>query len=100
MHELALALGGTVEELEDRMSGVEYGLWVRYAEQRILPWRRMEFYLAQLARLIAATMGGQTDATTRDFLFDRAEDEPEDDDDEEDAAAKFFGFAPRKRQQE
>jgi hypothetical protein len=84
--DLALHLGMTVNELETKMSGVEFYLWQRYASVRMLPWRRMELHMAQLTRMVAVTMGGARDATLSDFLFD-----PED---ETDDPAVAFGYAP------
>lgn len=88
--ELALHLGKTLEELE-QMSAPEYGLWLRHASQRMLPWRRMELYLAQIARLIAVTMGGAKDAKLIDFMF-----EPEEEISTVEDATVVFEFAPRK----
>lgn len=84
--DLALHLGGTVEELDHKMSGVEFYLWQKYAAARMLPWRRMELYMAQLAQIVAVTMGGAKDTRLADYLFD-PEDETED-------PAVAFGFAP------
>jgi hypothetical protein len=84
--DLALHLGGTVEELDQKMSVVEFILWQKYAAARMLPWRRMELYLAQLAQIMAATMGGATRARLSDYLFD-PEEETED-------PGVAFGFAP------
>lgn len=49
-------------------------------------------YLAQIAFLIARTMGSASEMTMSDFLFDPSEDEPVDD---EDAVKQAFGFSPR-----
>jgi len=84
--DLALHLGGTVAELEAKMSSVEFFLWQKYAARRMLPWRRMELYMAQLARLIAATLGGDKESTLSDYLFDPVE--------ETDDPGEAFGFAP------
>lgn len=85
--DLALHLGSTVEELEQKMSVVEFRLWQKYASGRMLPWRRVEMHLAQLSRLIDVTMGGATNKTLSDYLFDPVE--------ETDDPTEAFGFAPR-----
>jgi len=85
--DLALALGRTLDEL-DEMSTVEFQLWQKYTARRMLPWRRMELYLAQITQHIAVTMGGAKNTRLTDFTFDPIE-ETED-------AAEAFGFNPRK----
>jgi len=91
---LALNLGKTVADLERDMSGVEFDLWRRYASRNVLPWRKMELHLAQIAHIIAATMGGAKDKSLADYMFDPEEEHhgPISTDDE---AAAFFGFSPR-----
>lgn len=90
--DLALSIGGcTVTELHERLTSVELGLWAKYAAKKMLPWRRMELHLAQVA-LQVARLSGNTDASLDDFLFetpDEVELAPED-------AAEFFGYSPRK----
>ncbi len=73
------------------MTEREFRGWQQYAARRMLPTRRLEFYLAQIALLIAKTMGNQPETTLADFLFD-PDASPEDDDMEE-----AFGFSPRNR---
>jgi len=90
--DLALHLGKTVDELEREMTGVEFSLWQRYASRRMLPWRRMELYLAQVAHVVSRVMGGNDQSKLSDFLFDP----PDTADGEEDDPVAFFGFAPRK----
>ena len=92
--DLALALGMTVQTLEQEMSAVEFGLWQRYAAERMLPWRRMELYLAQVAQIIARTVGGNKEAMLSDFVFDSMGEEPEEN------AAAAFGFSPRKKKEQ
>lgn len=86
--ELSLALGRPIGMMPER----EFARWRRYASRRGLPMRRLEIYLAQIAMLIAQTMGGST-ATLRDFLFD-AEPEPEQIDVK--ALQEAFGYKPSK----
>jgi len=71
----------------------EFTLWQRYAARRMLPWRRMELYLAQVSLTAAKAMGGAKEATLADFLLDPPEDEEEQGD--ADDAQAFFAFAPR-----
>ena len=75
------------------MSEPEFQAWQIYAARRMLPQRRMELYLAQIAMLIARTMGGAKDVDITDFLFDPAEPDVEPTAEEE---AAFFDFKPRK----
>jgi len=91
--DLALHLGKTVAEL-DSMTDVEFNLWVKYANRRMLPWRRMELYLAQLTATVSKMMGNN-EVNISDYLFD-----PVDDDQaaEVDAVA-FFAFNPRKKKE-
>lgn len=78
------------------MSEREFVRWQHYASKRMLPWRRMECYLAQIAQKIAQTMGGATQATIDDYLFQTPEEPPNDDDDDTlQAAIEAFDFKPR-----
>lgn len=76
------------------MTEREFRGWQQYAARRMLPTRRMEFYLAQIAMLIAKTMGNQQGATLADYLFD-PDDDGSDPDDELEAAKDAFEFSPR-----
>jgi len=95
--DLALHLGKTAGEVEREMTGVEFNLWQRYANRRMLPWRRMELLLAQVSQIIGATMGGAGDKVLSDYLFDPPEESPGGAD--EDEAATFFAFAPRNKKE-
>jgi C4-dicarboxylate transporter len=90
--ELELALGRDVGAMPER----DFRRWIKYSNRKALPLRRLELYLAQIAMLIAHTMGG-SEAPLASFLFDpKAADEP---------VTKVamqelkqaFGFAPRRR---
>lgn len=61
----------------------------RYAARKLLPQRRSDLYLAQLALVMAKTAGNK-DVTLQDFLF-----EIEEEDDSVEAALEFFGGAER-----
>lgn len=76
------------------MTEREFRGWQQYAARRMLPTRRLEFYLAQIAMLIAKTTGNQPEATLADYLFD-PDDDGSDDPDDEDAVREAFGFSPR-----
>lgn len=97
--DLALHMGMTTAGLRRAMTERELREWQAYAARRMLPQRRTELYLAQIALVVAKAMGGAKDATLGDFLFD-PEDEPVDEPqgaaDLLDQAKEFFGFAPRK----
>jgi len=76
------------------MTEREFRSWQKYAERRMLPTRRMEFYLAQIALLIARTMGNNQEATLADFLFDPDAESSEDD---LEAAKEALDFSPRNK---
>lgn len=71
----------------------EFRQWDQYAARRMLPTRRLEMYLAQIAFLIARTMGNASEMTMSDFLFDPPGEPLEDDE----AVKQAFGFSPRNR---
>lgn len=62
----------------------------------MLPSRRVELYLAQIAMQIAMSRGVQN-MELSDFMFDPVDDEDEPTAEEE---AAFFDFKPRKRKGE
>ncbi len=66
--DLALELGTTVESLSQTMTERELGQWQRYAEKKLLPMRRLEYYLARLSAAVVSAVGGN--ASVRDFLLD------------------------------
>lgn len=68
-------------------------LYQAYGEQRGFPSRRIELYLAQLAMLIAQTMGGAKNVKLADFLFEPQKESADD----LDALKQEIGFSPRKR---
>lgn len=90
--DLALELGVPAEELARRMPQREFKAWGKYASQKLLPTRRMEFYMAQIALLIATTMGGAKDATLQDYLFDP--EPPDDTEPDLEALKAAFDFRP------
>ena len=51
--DLALELGMTVHHLKCVMTERELVMWQHYADKKLLPTRRMEFYLAQVARSLS-----------------------------------------------
>lgn len=69
--------------------------YMRHAQRYMLPFRRFEVYLAQIAMLIAQTMGGAKNVTLKDFLFDPPDevvDEEPEFEDEAQAAAEYLGL--------
>lgn len=74
--DLALHLGFTVEGLKRAMTERELVAWATYAGQRMLPWRRIELYLAQVSMYIAATMGGAKNPSIDQFMFDARQQAP------------------------
>lgn len=95
---LALAIGGcTLDELDERMTEAEFGLWWMFDSKFHLPSRRSELYAAQ-SSLVAARVGGAKDVSINDFLFDPpAEINPVE---QLKAAKEAFGFSPRKKRGE
>lgn len=87
--ELSLALGRPIGTMPER----DFARWRRYAARRGLPTRRLELYLAQIAMLIAQTMGGSTQGL-QEFLFD-GKPEPEEIDVK--AVQEAFGYKPSKK---
>lgn len=86
-----------MEELAARMTHREFVGWQRYAARKLLPTRRMHIMLAQLAKLIAQTMGNRPEATIEDFLLEPEDEAPEhlaDDDIDVEEARAAFNFAP------
>lgn len=64
------------------MPEAEFGIWCRYFAQRRIPHRRLELLLANVARIVDASMGGRTNLTLADYLFDpKPEEEYFDDED-------------------
>lgn len=97
--DLALAFGVPHETLARQMTEREFRSWARYAQQRVLPWRRMEIMLAQIPWCIARVMGGNDAAKLADFLIDfgvEADAAPVTDDDVE-AVQVAFAFNPVKK---
>lgn len=75
------------------MPEVEFRAWAQFAERRLLPQRRVELYLAQIAHTIAAYLGSRdSPPKLSDFIlkFD-AEDTPVED------LKAALGFTPRNR---
>lgn len=62
--DLALELGVSVAVLKATMDESEFVMWKHYADKKMLPSRRIEVYLAQVAQV---TAGGKLS----DFLMDR-----------------------------
>lgn len=72
----------------------EFVAWQQYAASRMLPARRVEMYLAQIALLIASA-NGASGKSLADFMFDPPPAEPDEAGDDFEAAAEFFSFRPR-----
>jgi len=72
--DLAMEFGLPVGVLSRLLTERELKAWNRYARRRMLPQRRIEAYLAQIAQLVAQTMGGSK-APLSAFLFDPRDDD-------------------------
>lgn len=69
--DLALALGfNSVAALERGMSEAELNQWYAYRAKKMLPHRRQEYYLAQIALQVFASGGGKN-LKLSDFMFDK-----------------------------
>lgn len=79
---MALELGRTLGELAD-MPEAEFTVWCRYRARRMFPSRRRELILANLAMLIDVHMGGASNVTLADYLFDPKREGVDEDDDED-----------------
>jgi hypothetical protein len=106
--DLALEFGVPIERLKRNITEREVRQWMHYASRRMLPQRRIELYLAQVAWQVSRvrdavlqSAGARSvqPSSLSDFLFDadRAQDDDQDDDEVDDvqAARDFFGFNPR-----
>lgn len=71
----------------------EFRDWQRYAARRMLPTRRLEMQLAQIA-LQVARLAGVPNVSLEDFLFDPDDAAGQDDPTAEEAPASW-GFQPR-----
>lgn len=89
--DLALAFGQPVETLARALPEGEFQDWQHYAAKRMLPMRRLELYLAQIAQKVVQSTGAS--AALSDFLFDPVEPSTVEPTAEEEAA--FFDFNPR-----
>lgn len=78
------------------MTEAELQQWGRLASRRGLPMQRIELLFAQLAMLIAKTMGGAKNVRVDDFMLKEPEVLP-DNVTHIDIARKAFGFNPRRR---
>jgi hypothetical protein len=94
--DLSLHLGGPVDALTRSMPEAELQRWSVYAGRHLLPFRRLEILLAQLAMIVARTMGGAKDAKVADFMLKEPEDLPGNVTRIE-TARQAFGFAPRRK---
>lgn len=98
--DLALELRQPVDTLMREMTEREFWAWVRYAERKMLPQRRIELYLAQIAYLIACTMGGAENVTLADYLFDPKTPEQQDaeiSDEDVEELKMAIGFRPQRK---
>jgi hypothetical protein len=91
--DLALELGQPIEVLARTMTEREFRLWALYAKRKLLPTRRMEVYLAQVAQVIAAAMGGAKQVSISDYLIRMDYQEPAEVIDIEEVR-KAFGYNP------
>lgn len=94
--ELAINMGRPAEEMLRSMTEAELHRWARYAASHALPFKRLEIMLAQLASLIARTMGGAKSVTANDFMLKQPEDELPTNVTRIEAARKAFNFRPNK----
>lgn len=92
--DLALALGQPGHHaLARRMTEAEFREWQDYASKRMLPQRRIELYMAQLAYYMDR-LNGARNRSIEDYLFDPVSPDAESTAEDE---VEFFGFAPKRR---
>lgn len=78
--------------LRRSMTETELRAWSTYTARRMLPMRRLEMHLAQIAQLIHSCMGGAKDKPLSAYLFDPVEESEEEGGDLDlDDIAEFFG---------
>lgn len=94
---LALEFGMPVGMMTKVMTEPEFAQWSRFARRRMLPLQRLEIYLAQIAMMIARTMGGATDAKLSDFMIQTLTDQEVQEEEDLEALKEAFGFNPRPR---
>lgn len=82
------------------MTELEFSEWQTYAARRMLPQRRLELYLAQIAMMIAVYSGGVKNAKLSDYMFDPSPSSSDDQTNEAsvEEAIAFFGFSPRNKE--
>lgn len=85
----ALAHSLTEDELQD---------WRHYAAHRMLPQRRIELLLAQIAQLIAAYCGRVPNTRLQDYLFDPQPDHAPSGTGSPEELHRFFDFQPRRKE--
>lgn len=96
--ELALEIGQPAEFLARMMTEREFRRWIAYRGKRMWPMQRMEMYLAQIAQLIAITMGGAKEAKITDYLIELRQAGPvESEVVDLKEIREAFGYSPRKR---
>lgn len=93
--QLALALGMSADRLEREMTHRELRQWVTFARNNVMPFRRLEIYMQQIALTVAQAVGGNADLTVDDFRIDFGPEHEQDPD--LDASKAAFGFSPRKK---
>lgn len=96
--DLALEMGMTAEGLARTMTERELRRWMGYVQRKRLPTQRLELYLAQLAQIVAITMGGARQAKISDYLIElqpplATGEEPVD----LEAVRKAFGYNPKRK---
>lgn len=93
--DLALEMGQPATLLARTMPEREFRRWIKYANHKALPMRRLQLQLAQIAYLMVRMVGsGADNLVLEDFLFDPPPPKPKD---ELAEAIKAFGFSPRKK---
>lgn len=97
--DLALEIGLPVQVLAHVMTEREFRAWAAYRSARALPTRRLELYLAQIAQMIASTMGGMKNAKLSDFFIELEPALPEAEAEDVDVPAlqAAFAYQPRRR---
>jgi len=67
--ELALHLGMPADLMLKSMTESELAQWSRHVSRHAFPFKRIEILLAQLALVVAKTMGGAKNLGLNDFML-------------------------------
>lgn len=94
---LALHLGGSVDDLARSMTEAELQRWTVFVRRNSLPFRRLELLLAQVAMQIDRTMGGAKNVKLKDYMLKDPDEELPANVTRIEDKRKAFGWNPHKK---